>query len=695
MTYPAMLQKLHRSLHDWHSRRSMRLQQLLSSFIQIANWSLLCTRLLPLLPDDQLLHVVEMLGQQQSQIQITKAVSSQASNWQQQKQQQLLPPQLQQWLDQQSEYCQRVAVDIDAACSNQQHLESAVVPADQLPCVAGFSALVVSGMQGLQLRQLLLINALTCHRSQLLTLLKQEHEIEEQLLQLVAAGEQLWQLGGLGLVDPPNGSPTDAAKAQDGMPEVQSASAAVKRASAQARVSAAAEQLLQLYSHGFLQKPKYLLMLFLSWLLWLRLLLASAAGATDGCSIAGSDTQSADTTAIAAAVLVEQALQQLGCVVHRLLVTQKQLLTDSVKSQPEQHAAQRCSQLGQQCVWGRVTSAGQQQQEQHKQQQPMQCEDPQLEGQIQPIEPFDSKRPLKRGQANTETPGSRSISHDSSGPNRSGSSSTSRRRHELDTDSEVGFGDLQGHSKGYWIRNRHKRDRPHKHSCKKRLKVEETKNKGKHKNKHGPKRHRFKSRKHKHAKSRRQDSSSDWGQDAAVQMDLDNRSELLDPADFEPMGSNHIKHSRPASGGDATAADKVLGISAKKQLRVMQGPGAAVQARLASLAVGGQLWQQPQLQVWLPVTDSVTAAAGSETARGAVAAGQQVGIVESGTAVQQHGTLQAAAIGPGTLRYIGIKGNITEVMDGVACYCLWGWLMQLYASQASAQAKPAKNSQGR
>lgn len=57
-----MLQELARLLHDRRSSRHKPLMQLLSDYLASADWMVLCQRLLPLLPDNGLLQVAQVLA---------------------------------------------------------------------------------------------------------------------------------------------------------------------------------------------------------------------------------------------------------------------------------------------------------------------------------------------------------------------------------------------------------------------------------------------------------------------------------------------------------------------------------------------------------------------------------------------------------------------------------------------------------
>ncbi|KAF6252445.1 hypothetical protein COO60DRAFT_522094 [Scenedesmus sp. NREL 46B-D3] len=238
-----VLQELHRLLHEPRSSRHALLRQLISSFLAAADWTLLCNRLLPLLQEQQLLAFARLLAQQQQAVQGHSMRSRQ-------RQQRL--GSVGHWLEEQ-------AIHNGTAGST-------AAAASQLPCVQQLRVLVLCpSAQQWTLDQLLLANALTCHRQQLLLLLQQEDEAE-QLLQLVAAAQQLFG-------QQQQGQPQQSAQ------QATAVSAGARGGQQGGGAAAAVQQVVKTVTDSAADWPEQQLRLLLvGWLLRLQLLLAAASG---------------------------------------------------------------------------------------------------------------------------------------------------------------------------------------------------------------------------------------------------------------------------------------------------------------------------------------------------------------------------------------------------------------------------------
>jgi hypothetical protein len=277
---------VHHLLHEPRSSRHAPLRQLISSFIAAADWTLLCNRLLPLLQEQQLLTLARLVAQQQQQQAIRHDHNHMDSVWH--------------WLSEQATYNATAANTAGAAAA-----------ASQLPCVQNLRELVLcSSAQQWTLEQLLLANALTCRRQQLLSLLHQEDETE-QLLQLVNAAAQLFAK------QPPlpHAQPAAADGAGASREGQGPAAAAAAAAAAAGRVQQVVKAVLETAESW---PDQQLQLLLVGWLLRLQLLLAAAGGPAEadrvlrglGCSCRSAQEQQQQQQLVAGSPAQQQQKQQ-------------------------------------------------------------------------------------------------------------------------------------------------------------------------------------------------------------------------------------------------------------------------------------------------------------------------------------------------------------------------------------------------
>lgn len=659
-------------MHEPRSARHQPLQQLISKFLAAADWPLLCNRLLPLLPDQQLLAVVQQLSAELQRSNAGHRRSSSSSS--RSSQQSGLPASLRQWLDQQA------ACNVSACKATPGLTETApaamaavAAAASQLPCVPDLTPLVLCPfVQHWDLRQLLLANALACHRHQLLSLLRHEEESGQQLLQLVAAAQQLFTQP-LAAV---------AAGVQPVLRQLFSAQGGSDKA--QAKV--------------------HLQVLLSGWLLRLHVLLAGTAGAGKlqdalqllGCScrqVPDHQQQRRGQQAIEGGAEMQQRMQ-----LSQQLSQKQPEQKDTQQRHGEQQQPQQQQQLlgrqqdtrqglntGDEGQAGREGQAGPERQAAPKGQAGPDKQARPGPEEVSGQQQQQPRQPLRRGRAAAMPHASSSGSEDSNG-----NSSDSDR-------AGAGYSPKQ--------QRPDKRQRMKPLKLAKRRKVKLQGSKGQHskhvskhtrkaaKRKHGRKRRhsscsegdgshssssegsqarkRLKrdkqhssAKQHKQRTRRSENSNDSWTSDsrssleAVSSMDLDAAGELLDPEDFSTW-TGHATAPAGNSLQQGQSADMGRHVVLEQQMQLN------VHDALASVSVGGQLWQSPHWLATLPVHQ-----AAATTAEPAAA-------LARGSAAAAPGTADVVG-SPGGLS-LAVFGTTAEIADAVAWYFVWQWMAALRA----------------
>lgn len=461
------------------------------------------------------------------------------------------------------------------------------------------------------LDQLLLTNALTCYRSQLLALLRQDEDAVSHIRALVAAAAAVY--------------PADSTTAP---PAAATAAAAANRAVSAGNGAPGHWQQLQSALRKESAPQRLLLVLAAGWLLRAQVMLQLA--------------EAVETV----------AEQQQG---FRHLTVQMPtgdicyLLMSSVDVAPiRQHAD--VNVLHTDAAHMKLNAAQQQEQYQLTNQQGVQQQQQQGEAAPDPQQGAAAKTPLRRGsvaavKANADNDSSSSEGQDHSHKHHRKRSSSTHKRSSR-----------KGKDRRSSRKHRRKRSRRHSNSDSDAVPSGSGSDSDSSSSNDGRKR-----RKRRWRSGRSRHSSSDAAsseEDEWAAMDLDAGGELLAAADFQlrpqsaaqrTSASKHPQQqgagSRHASKSEAAQQQQEEGVIGAWNVAGVD----AVQDRLASLAVGGRLWQWPQCVVEVSrviepnsVDRSVRMGAGSSSASSASS--------ETGTQAQ----------------HVVITGSVVEVADAVA-----------------------------